>query len=67
MIAFTVRVRHPITKQIISAIVLDITNFMGGKNSCQIFEKCIQSLTKAMRYKFPEVFLEQGRIKKVFS
>ena len=40
---------------------------MGGRNSCQYFEKCVQSLTTALRYHFPEVFLEQGKIKKVFS
>ena len=40
---------------------------MGGKNSCQVFERCIQSITTALRVRFPEVYLEQGKIRKVFS
>ena len=40
---------------------------MGAKNSCQYYEKCQQSITTALRYRFPQVFLEQGRIKKIFS
>ena len=40
---------------------------MGGRNSCQYFEKSIQSITKSLRYHFPKIYLEQERIPKVFS
>ena len=50
-----------------AARLVDITNFMGGVNSMQYFEKCIQAVTTAMKVKFPEIYLENGRIKKVFS